>query len=510
MEERGTWYRFGDFELQPANRLLVQAGRRIDLPAKALDTLIILVRNAGHLVSKDQLLTEVWPDALVEENYVSVNIAKLRSALGETAREWSYIETVPRFGYRFTAHVEVIDDGTRIPLSSTGRSVGDSPRRLRRVSVAAVSVAVATLVVSLVILNHDDKPETIGIGSSGFASQSDSRAAEREYTLGTHFWARRTMSDVQRSVEHFHRAVRYYPLHAPSHAALARSYVLMGWYGNLPPVAVFPRALAAAERALSIDASLADAHAVRALYNWQYAFDRVAAQEAFEDAVRADSANSTVRQWFGEFLAYTGRFSEGVYQLDRALELDPLSSAAAMDLGTTYLLNGDPSEALRRYDRLLEIEPDFAVAHVFRGMALSELGRHDESIASHSHALMLVGRQEMWSMLLAEAHARAGNHEGALQLMSELDLETGNRYVSPFARALVYEALGDRMAAIDQIMVALKIRDSLLVFLTVLPQLRDLRHDPDFWYAFDDQLRELEIDRRRAIWSNFSDEGFSD
>jgi eukaryotic-like serine/threonine-protein kinase len=92
---------FGPFRLDTNERVLLRAGRRVPLPAKALSTLIVLVRNKGRVVEKDDLMKEVWPNEFVEEGNLAQHIFMLRRALGETADRPKYIETVPRRGYRF-------------------------------------------------------------------------------------------------------------------------------------------------------------------------------------------------------------------------------------------------------------------------------------------------------------------------------------------------------------------------------------------------------------------------
>src|SRR5260370_23312600 len=101
-------FRFGPFDLNVPERLLLQDGSRVPLRGKVFDTLRVLVENAGRLVKKEDLLRTVWPDVAVEENNLNHNISLLRKALGEKATGQAYIETVPRIGYRFVAPVTEI------------------------------------------------------------------------------------------------------------------------------------------------------------------------------------------------------------------------------------------------------------------------------------------------------------------------------------------------------------------------------------------------------------------
>ena len=111
----GQTYAFGPFLLDAGERLLLRDGKPVPLTPKAVDTLLVLVRNAGHLVGKADLMKQVWPDAFVEEVNLAKNISVLRHALGngqngEHASE--YIETVPKRGYRFVVSVKECVDGS--------------------------------------------------------------------------------------------------------------------------------------------------------------------------------------------------------------------------------------------------------------------------------------------------------------------------------------------------------------------------------------------------------------
>src|ERR1044071_10030045 len=99
-------FQFGTFRLDAGERVLLRDGRLVPLPAKVLSTLILLVRNNGHVVEKDVLMDEVWPDEYVEEGNLAQHIFILRKAFGESTDNPKYIETVPRRGYRFVVEMK--------------------------------------------------------------------------------------------------------------------------------------------------------------------------------------------------------------------------------------------------------------------------------------------------------------------------------------------------------------------------------------------------------------------
>ena len=101
-------YEFGPFRIDTEERVLLRDGNPVALTPKVFDTLLVLVRNRGHIVTKDEMMSSLWPDAFVEESNLTFNIRMLRKALGEDAHTPAYIETVPRRGYRFKSEVKEV------------------------------------------------------------------------------------------------------------------------------------------------------------------------------------------------------------------------------------------------------------------------------------------------------------------------------------------------------------------------------------------------------------------
>src|SRR5689334_24346696 len=101
------FYEFGPFRLDPVKRRLLRDGQPVPLTPKAFDTLLELVRQSGKTIEKDDLMREVWPDAVVEENNLNQNISALRRSLGDSRQESHYIATIPGLGYRLVAQVRV-------------------------------------------------------------------------------------------------------------------------------------------------------------------------------------------------------------------------------------------------------------------------------------------------------------------------------------------------------------------------------------------------------------------
>ena len=145
-------YEFGPYRLVPSERLLLRDGDPVALAPKAFETLVALVRRAGRLANKEELLKEVWPDAFVEESNLTQNVFAIRRALGPAGNGKPYIETVPKRGYRFVADVRVADDFLEKPAPETpaGQPVGDtapvSPARASRARAVLILLVIVAVV----------------------------------------------------------------------------------------------------------------------------------------------------------------------------------------------------------------------------------------------------------------------------------------------------------------------------------------------------------------------------
>src|SRR5688572_23394231 len=167
-------YRFGPFHLDARERRLSRGGEVIPLRLKVFDTLLVLVENAGRLVTKQELLDAVWPETTVEENNLNHNVSVLRKALGEKATGQQYIATVPRVGYRFVAPVETVELSDEASTPTGGALAEDVPAaalpatqpvsswRPRRFAFALVGVVLVAVSLSVVWLRTSGRATLTG------------------------------------------------------------------------------------------------------------------------------------------------------------------------------------------------------------------------------------------------------------------------------------------------------------------------------------------------------------
>lgn len=306
-------------------------------------------------------------------------------------------------------------------------------------------------------------------------------AAYDLYLKGRHAWYRRTEAGLRSALSYFQQAVAAAPDYARAHAGLADAYAVLGFYDYLSPREAFPKAEAAAERALELDPTLAAPHSTLGYVALYYHWNWPRAEQEFQRSIALDPNYSTAHQWYANFLTAMGRFPEAERAMRRAQELDPLSLIANAALGWVLFFAGEYERAVEQCRQTLELDADYALALLWSGWALQELNRLDEAIANHRRAITLTSGSALYVASLARAQAIAGQRAQAEELLRQL-LARGQSggYVPSYEIAKVYEALGQRDRAVEWLERAYRQRSHSMVFLKVDPQLRGLRSDPRF------------------------------
>jgi eukaryotic-like serine/threonine-protein kinase len=307
-----------------------------------------------------------------------------------------------------------------------------------------------------------------------------SAEAYDEYLRGRFVWKRDGHRNCDEVIEHFRSAIELDPEFALAYAGMADCYNMMGSYSEMSPSGAFPAAREYAEKALSLDESLAAAHIALAYTLQNYDWDWVEADRRFRRGFELEPSHAAGRYWYGGFLMLIERFEEATRQRELAHELDPLSIVFHTGQGTPYLLARDYNSAIARYKSAIRVDPTFAQAHLSLAWAyLFKGGLIEEAFEEIHTALALAGGDPMSSTVLAYASAAAGNEEQARAILRRIE-EDSRLYVSPYDIALVYVALGEYEDALDKIEEAIRERSNRVTAMKVDPALDPLRGDPRF------------------------------
>jgi len=460
--------------------------------------LLILVRNSGHALRKEDLIEQVWPDSCVEESNLNHYISLLRKALGDSGKGDEYVETVRGYGFRFKAEVRraneeqssvLVHRHTRTHLvvkqeESESRSTVRSDQRT--IGTATKAVAILALAISIggsiVAYFAAIRParlrranEARSLASTGSTKTAEKPSAREAYLRGRYFWNKRNHDDILKAEREFQNALEIDPNFAPAFAGLA-DCLLMG--GAIP---AFPdSAKGLALKALSIDDRLAEAHASLAYYQSAVEWNWAEAELEFQRAISLDPEYATARHWHAYNLVSLGRLDEALSEIKTAESLDPVSVIIKTDVGHILYFARRYDEAATQYLKALAVDPNFRVAHWRLGEAYIQMKRHEEASAELQKAISLDSAKDseiyVW---LACALAAANQRQEAMQILNRRKPDA-ELYHQTYSIALVYSALGDKDSAFAWLEKSVGFREGLLALIKVEPLLENLRGDPRY------------------------------
>jgi Flp pilus assembly protein TadD len=311
--------------------------------------------------------------------------------------------------------------------------------------------------------------------------------AYEAYLKGRYFWNKRTGEGLRSAIEYFSRAIEIEPSYAEAYSGLADSYAVAGdWkYGIIPSREAFPRATAAAVKALALDDTIGEAHASLAfaldLYGWEWD----AAETEYKQAIKLNPNYATAHQWYSWHLFIVGRDNDAMFELKRAESLDPLSLIINADIADALCVAHRYDEALEQSERTLKMDANFAIGHYELGQALVQKRRYDEAIAEFQRAIALSGHSGAFDSNLGYAYAVSGQKDEAMKIVNDLDSRRAQSQSVDADIALIYVGLGDRDEAMIRLNKAFDARFKASILLR--PAFDSLRSDA----RFQDLLRRI-------------------
>ena len=316
---------------------------------------------------------------------------------------------------------------------------------------------------------------------SGSPSKLTQNAQAYElYLKGRYHWNKRTDADLKQAGECFQKAIDLDPAFSQAYTGLAETYTILSYYSNVPAGTAFPIARQAAERALQLDPASGVARADLAYVKFNYEWDFDGAIKDFEQSVRLAPNEPTPHFWFGECLMYLGNTDEGIKEIRKARDLDPVSLSYNSSLGWAYYIAGRSDEAIDQLNATRAIDDTYPMVHFYLGMAYDRRGRYDEAIAASRRSVELSGGYP-GIVALGHAYASAGLRADALKTISDMEsLVKAGKPMSPIGFAIVYSGLGDKDNAFEWLDKAFRERDEGILYLKCQPYFENLRGDPRY------------------------------
>jgi Tol biopolymer transport system component/Tfp pilus assembly protein PilF len=327
--------------------------------------------------------------------------------------------------------------------------------------------------------------EPNGAGQKFFIKRdTENSEAYQLYLAGRYHWGKRNIAGLNEAIKSFNEAIRKDPNFALAYAGLADCQALLQVYQSPPPPGSYVRAKENALKALSLDDSLAEAHASLAYVSFFFDRDRHRAEASFRRAIDLNPSYATAHHWLANALSAMGRHEEAIAEIRQAEQLNPQSAIIKTAAGMIYFYARRFDRALNECRRALELDPGLVQAHRVIRWTYQAAGRYDDALAAYQKEKSFSGDAgKDWPVILAQLQAVGGKRQEALLNLKKSvaalpALRQGD--FQPFQIAVAYALLGDRDQALGWLAKAEAVRAHNFNYVLVDPLLDNLRSDPRF------------------------------
>ncbi|MHA1543640.1 MAG: tetratricopeptide repeat protein [Alphaproteobacteria bacterium] len=453
-------YQFGPFRFSKESAELLRNGKKIPLKVQSAKVLGILLENHGKLVTREQLIRQIWPDRTVEFD-LSLNscLRDIRHALGENPKHPKFIETLPKRGYRFSAEVSLVTPnfpfwfntpfsraalgvslvfGLVLFVIATQTSIFTSPRANLPIPVAVQEEA-RTLVLA------------------GVSAIYDNEVPRTEEALGL-----------------FNQAIAVDPTYTEAHLMIARTLFSRGAPADGEQV------LAALDSVLALDPYNLEATAMTGNLKWTFFHDWQGARESFERVLVIDPQNAGAYLALARIFALEGDFDTSLSQVDLALSLNTINLTQSGSVGWYYYLAGRHEEGIKFCQETLEVNPNNSETQRCFINHLTALDRLDEAAPFVLSFLLMQGVNEVELSGLENASS-----EEILDYFYKFEMARSTEEKSRFDPAQIYQAMaltneGDKAGAIEVLNGAYDDRNFFLPLIGIIPAFEPLKDQEGF------------------------------
>lgn len=300
------------------------------------------------------------------------------------------------------------------------------------------------------------------------------------YLRGRYHALKLTPPELLKGISYFQQAIGSDPNYALAYVGLSDAYRSISIVGEMPPTEYLPKSKAAAQKAIELDDTLAEAHAALGFSIFRYDWGWSESEKECKRALELDPNSADVHQVYAHLLSNTGRHPAALAEIKRAREIDPLNLRIGA-LEGQFLIHADkPDEALASLRKIFELDPDYYVAHMFAASAYIDKGMFAEAVSEARRTRELSDVSSLPTAFLGYALSKSGKQAEARSLLDKLLKLSSERYVSPYAIALIYNGLNERDEAVAWLERGLEKRDVRMTYLKVEPKWNSLRDHPRF------------------------------
>jgi TolB-like protein/Tfp pilus assembly protein PilF len=304
------------------------------------------------------------------------------------------------------------------------------------------------------------------------------------YLKGRYYSNKASLEGLKKSVDYFQQAIEKNPGNALAYAGLANSYGTLGIFSYLQSKDAFPRAKAAALKALEIDGSLAEARAALGVAEYVYDWDWSGAESELRRAIELNPSSVDAHRTYTQYLTVRGRLDEGFAEGQRTLELDPLSPQVIGTMAYHSLAARRYDDSIAQYRKAMELDPGLEWVHAQLSWAYGCKGNYAEAIAANEKAGTEVhpipAENQLNAAGLGWVYALAGRRGDARKVIEQFKVLEARADVDHYNVAVVYAGLGEKDRTFEALERAYAQRSGSLAFLNADPFFKDMRSDPRY------------------------------
>jgi DNA-binding winged helix-turn-helix (wHTH) protein/tetratricopeptide (TPR) repeat protein len=436
---------------------MTRGGRASRLPQQPLRILIELHDRAGAIVTREQLVKALWPQGIVDfDNGLNVAIRKLRVALDDVGDTSKYIETLPKVGYRFVA-----------PLAPGDRAP-DAVSRMPPLAWRTWVIAGAVLFVGVGLYWwHDSNAKAAATASRHVPSPR----AQELYVQGMHERSRRDVDATDLALAKLEAAIEEDPEYADAWAGYSRTLTGALVRQRITPGEGLPKIREAAERALALDATAADAHVSLIHLSMDFDKDFPAAARRLEEARELGIDSASFWHYSAMWNAQQGRVEAGLADMRRARALEPMTLLLSSNYALILFNARRYDEAIELLTPIVQANPGFDTGRSVLARALAATGRFDEALAQ-LQARVVIGA---WQGDLGVLYAKMGRRDDAVREIARLEALQAQGFGESYELATIHTTLGDLDAGCALLARALQDRSFLVNWMRLDPRMDALR-----------------------------------
>ncbi len=455
------WYSFGAFKFYPGTLELLKGNKKISLKVQSAKVLNILLKQKGELVSRDEIIREIWSDRVVEFD-LSLNacIRDIRTALEDNANQQKFIETLAKRGYRFSPKVNITEKHNGVRAKHSALKSG------------ALALVVMAGLAAVGYLGIQKQPARTAFQNPATLEQTE---ASRALVLkGVSAIYDGEVPKPQEAISYFQEALDIDPYYIEAHLMLARTVFSRGRVDQMP------LAEASLEKILELNPGNLEALALLGSIKWAVDYNWDGAREDFEKTIAIDPNYNRAYVFLAGYYSVMGDFNQSLGHIDLALSRDTVRLSGNGNVGWFYYLAGRHDEALRFCDETRAINPE---GQGTRRCYLNNLMVLGETEPAAGYALAYMKTKGITPEEITQLES-AGDHavlDYFTMFEAGAEVPGNNRVDSTFLfKAIAQTRLGDKSGAIETLNKAYETRNYFLPYIRVIPDLAPLHGEEDF------------------------------